>query len=151
MKRECYTLCRTEGQTEQALRVGGGDAAKLEGILSARGGDTRERVEDPGRLVSFSPERDRRQIWRVGFDEQPVSRHEPQQVDISPLFECHNTAERHVPPSGDGVLCQSVGAGVAVQDADYACRLGLSDERTGVALRLPRMHDDRPLRLSGQT
>ena len=69
MKRECYTLCCTQGQTEQALRIGGGHAAKLEGILSARGRNTREGVGDPGRLVSLSSERDRRQIWRVGFDQ----------------------------------------------------------------------------------
>src|SRR5688572_16644093 len=118
LKRECYTLCRTEGQTEQALSVGGCHAAKLEGIISASRRDTPERVRDPGGLVSLSSERDRRQIWRVGFHQQPVVRNEPQQLDISPLLECHDSAERHVPTRADGVLCQRVSPGVAVQDAD---------------------------------
>ena len=151
MKRECYTLCCTECQTEQALCVFGGRAAKLEGIISARGRDTRERVGDPGRLVSLSSERDRRQIWRVGFDQQPVARHEAEQLGVSPLFERHDSAERHVPTRGDGVLCQRVRPGVAVQDADYAGRLRFGDERTRVILRLPSVHHDRLLRLRGQT
>ena len=35
VKRECYTLCRFHGQTEEALRVLGGDAPKLEGFVPA--------------------------------------------------------------------------------------------------------------------
>ena len=37
MKRECYTLCRFQGQTKEALRVLGGDAPKLEGFVPADG------------------------------------------------------------------------------------------------------------------
>jgi hypothetical protein len=151
VKRECYTLCCTEGQTEQALRVGGRYAAKLVRIIGTRRRDARERVGDPGRLVSLSSERDRGQVWRIGFDQQSVARHETEQFGIRPLLESHDSAERHVPTRGDGVLCQGVRPGVAVQDADHADRLGFSDERPGVALRLPAVHNYWPLHLSGQT
>jgi hypothetical protein len=151
VKRECYTLCCIECQAEQALRVGSGDAAKLQGILCARGRDTRERVCDPGRLVSLSSERDRREIGRVGFDQQPVGRHKPEQLDISPLLECHDSAERHVPARGDGVLRETVRSGVAVEDTDYTGRPRLSDEQAGVVLRLPGMNDNWPSHLGGES
>jgi len=35
VERECYTLCRFQGQTKEALRVRGGDAPKLEGLVPA--------------------------------------------------------------------------------------------------------------------
>jgi hypothetical protein len=93
VERQSYTLCRLEGQAKESLRVRGSHAAKLDRIVSSSGGDPRQRVEDPRRLVPLSPERNGRQIWRVGLQQQPLSRDEPEQVVVSPLVEGHDPAE----------------------------------------------------------
>jgi hypothetical protein len=147
VKRECYTLCRTQGQTEKTLSVGGRDVAQLEGIISAGSRDAGERVGDPGRLVPLSPEWNRSKIRRIGFDQQPIWRHQPEQFDVSPFLECHDPAERHVPTGGDGVLRQRMRAGVAVQDTDHSGVPRLRDVRTGVVFRFPGVDHDRTLHL----
>lgn len=150
MKRECYTLCRFEGQTEEARRVSCSDAAKLEGIVPASGGDPGQRVSDPRRLVPLSPEGNRRQVRRVGLHQQPVSRHEAEQIIIGPLVEGHYPAERHVPAGIKRELRQGMRAGVAMHDTNDASGPRLPDERLRVVFRLTRVNDDGPVHLAGE-
>jgi hypothetical protein len=108
VKRECYTLCRFEGQTEEASGIRGSDTSKLARILPASDGHPRERMSNPRRLVPLSPERNRREVGRVGFHEQLVARHEAHQLFVSPLLERHDPAERYVPPSIECELGQAM-------------------------------------------
>ncbi len=151
MKRECYTLCCAEGQTEEAPRVRGSDAAKLEGIVPASGCDLGERVSDPRRLVPLPPEGNGRQVRRVGLHQQPVSRHEAEQVVVSPLVEGHDSAERHVPPGIKRELRQGVRAGVAMEDTNDAIRPRLPDVGPRVVFRLSRVNDDGSVHLAGES
>ena len=132
------------------MRVGGRDPAKLEGIVIASGSDSGDGVSNPRWLVPLSPERNGREIWRVGFNQQLVSRHEPEQCDVSPLLECHDSAERHVPARRNRVLRERVRPGVAVQDAEHSGRARLPDERAGIVLCLPRVNHDGPVHLRGE-
>jgi len=150
VKRECYTLWRAEGQTEEAPRVRGTGATELEGIVSASGCDPGERVSDPRRLVPLSPEGDRRQVRRVGLHQQPVSRHQAQQVVVSPLVEGHYPTERHVPAGAKRELRQRVRARVAMHDTDDAASLRLLDERPRVVFRVARVNDYGSLGLGGE-
>ena len=150
MKGECYTLCRAQGQTEEASGVGGSDAAKLERVVPASGRDLGECVRDPRWLVPLPPEWDRREVRRVGFDEQPIARHEPEKVIVNPFFESHYPAKRHVPPGIKGGLREAVRAGVAVHDTDDAKVPGVADERPSLILSVPRVNDHRLLQLGRQ-
>jgi len=150
VKRECYTLSRAQGQTEEASGVRGRDAAKLERIVPASGRDLGECVRDPRRLVPLPPEWNRREVRRVGFYEQAIARHQPEKVIVNPFLESHYPAERHVPTGTERDLRESVRPGVAVHDTDDAKGLGVADERASVVLGVPRVNDDRLLQLGRQ-
>jgi hypothetical protein len=100
-------------------------------------------VRDPGGLVPFSPEGNRRQIWRVGLDEQTIARHQPHEVVVLPLVERDDPGERDVPSRIERNLGERVRAGVAVQDADHALDPGIANDRTGIVFGVPRVDDDR--------
>ena len=128
MKRECYTLCRTEGQTEQALRVRGRRAAKLDGIISARGRDARERVRDPGRLVSLSLNGTGA---RYGESDSTSSRSRGTSRSSSSSVHFLNVTiplNDTYQPAAMACSASRVRPGVAVQDADHAGRLRIRDE-----------------------
>src|SRR5438270_8316185 len=107
-ERECYTLCGFDSQTKQAPRVGGSDVAeRVDGRL-ARPCKFFQSVDHPGRLIPSASERHRREIRRVGLDQQTVVGNQPQQVVVSPFLEGDNPAERDIPSGSDGKFGQLV-------------------------------------------
>jgi hypothetical protein len=128
VKRECYTLCRFEGQTEEALRVRGRGATELEGIFPASRRDLGQRVGHPRRLVPLSPKWNGSQIRRVGLHQQPLSRHEAKQVSVRPFVEGHDAAERHVPTGSNSELRECMRAGIAVEHTDHAGAFSFAEE-----------------------
>ncbi len=151
MKRECYTLCGFKGQTEEALRVRRSCGTKLEGIVVASRSELRQRMNHPRRLIPRSPERHRRQIWGVGLHQQPIARHEAEEVVVDPLFESDHATERHVPTGSESQLGQRMGAGVAVQHTDDPSAPGLVKEQLRVVLRFPGVNHHGPVHLGGES
>ena len=142
VKRECYTLCSFEGQTEKAFRVGSRHSSELSRIVSARPGNFRERVGNPGGLVPLPPEWHRREIRRIGLDEQSVSGHEPNQIVVGPLAERHDPAEGHVPSRVDRELGQPVRTGIAVHHSSDAGASGFTNDRACIVFRVSSMDND---------
>jgi len=142
VKRECYTLGCAQGQAEKALSVCSSHTAKLQWIVTASTRHPGKRVSDPRGFVPLPPERNRREVRRVGLDEQSVARHEPKQVVVSPLVEGHDSTKRHIPSCAKGELRQGMRPGVTMQHTDDAGVSCLSDQRSGVVFRLARVDDD---------
>lgn len=94
--------------------------------------------------------RDGREVRRVRLDEQPVSRHEAQQVVVGPLAEGNDPAERDAPAKGECGLGKGVRPGIAVQHSADARRRGFADERERVALGVAGVNDNGKPRLGGQ-
>src|SRR6478672_12816916 len=82
VKRECYSLSGVESQTEESPRVLGRRSPELGGIVASGGGDPRQRVRHPRRLVALAAKRNRRQVGRVRFDEDALARHQAEEVVI---------------------------------------------------------------------
>jgi len=106
VKRECYTLCALQGQTEKVLRVRRGGASKLGRIIAPCSRDPGQSVGDPGRLVPLSPEWHGREIRRIGFHQQTVCWDHSDEIVVCPLVEGDDPAERHIPPGGERELRQ---------------------------------------------
>ena len=159
MKRECYSLGRRKGQTEETLCVGRGRPTNLLWIIAASGGDLPESVRDPRRLVALPAVRHGREVRRIGLDQQAIPWHHPNEIVVSPLLERHNPAERDVPTGGDREFCQRLGAGIAVQDSDNPRAACLVDHGSRIVLgvtsvddnRTPHLVSERNLRREGAT
>jgi hypothetical protein len=151
VKRECYTLCGFEGQTEEALRVRGSHASQLEGIVAASCRELRERVSHPCRLVPLPPEGDGGQIGGVGLHQQSVLWYEAEQIVVAPLVEGHNAAERHVPAGSKRELRQCMRPGVAVQNTDDAGASSFPKKLSRVVFCIPGVDHNRSALLGGES
>jgi hypothetical protein len=136
-----------KGQTEQALGIRRGGHAKLPGIVAANHRHLPERIGDPRRLISLPAVRHRREVGRIGLDQQTIARYHPNQIIVCPVLEGHDTAEGHVPVRGDGELRERSCPGIAVQHSDHAGRARLVDAGSGIVLGVAGVDDDRTLRL----
>jgi hypothetical protein len=145
VKRECYSLGRWKGQTEETLCVGCSHPAKLLWILAAHGRDLLERVGNPRRLVSLPAVWDRREIRRIGLDQKAIARHHPNEIVVSPLLERHDAGERDIPAGGDRKFRQRSRAGVAVQNSGNSGALCLANCGSGVVLRVTSVNHYRSL------
>ncbi len=150
MTRECYTLGRIQGQTKKAFGVCRCRTPKLEGILRAGDRHPGKRVHHPRRLVAFSPERQRREVRRIGFHEQTVSWNQPHQIVVSPFVESDNAAEGDVPSRVEGELGEGMRACVTVKNSENASRARIADHRAGIVFRVPGMDDDRLVQLTSE-
>jgi hypothetical protein len=148
--RECYSLGCWKGQTEETLGVGRGCITKIVWILAANNGDPFERVRDPRRLVALAAIRHRRQVRRIGFDQQAIARHHPNEIVVSPLLEGHDSAERHVPTASDREFGQRLRSRVAVQHSNDSGAVRVSDDRARVVLRIAGVNHHRSPRLPGE-
>ena len=106
MKRECYTLCGCEGQTEETLCVRRRDTSQLERMHAASRRDFGERMCDPRWFVAFSPEGNGCEIRRIRLYEQAILRNQTNQVVVHPFLESDDAAERNVPSRVQGELSQ---------------------------------------------
>ncbi len=93
VNRECYSLGRWKGQTEETLGVGCSRPTKLLWIVATNGGDFPERVGDPRRLVPLSAVWHRREVRRIGFNQEAIARHYPNEIVVRPLLKRHDAAE----------------------------------------------------------
>jgi hypothetical protein len=143
VKRECYSLARRNGQTEETAGVGGGHPAKLLWIFRANGGDLPERVRNPCGLVPLPSIWHRREVRRIRLHQKTVAGNHPDEIVVSPLLERHDAAEGDVPASGDRELGQGLGTGVAMENSDNSGALCLADQRSGVVFRVAGVDDDR--------
>jgi hypothetical protein len=89
--------------------------------------------------------RHRRQVRRIGLDQQPIRRHHPNEIVVSPLPERYNPAERDVPPGGDREIRKRVAARIAVQDSDNSGTVRFADCGSRVVLCVTSVDDERPL------
>lgn len=89
---------------------------------------------------------DGREIRCVRFREQPVVGDEAQQLDVVPLAERHDPAERHVPAEVDGLLRQLVRSGIAMQNPSHRLRGRLGDHCARVILSIAGVYDNRQSR-----
>ncbi len=150
MNRECYSLGGSRCQTEEAFSVVRHGSSKLRRIDAARGSNSGDGVGDPRRFVALAAKWDRREIGRVGFDKEPVVRHEPKQRLVSPLFERYDPAERHVPAGIKRELSECVRPRVTMQDACDSRRVRVADDRARIVFRIARVHDHGTAGLSGE-
>jgi hypothetical protein len=65
VKRECYSLGRWKGQTEETLGIGRGHPTKLLWVIAANGCEFLEGVRDPRRLVPLPAVWHRREVRRI--------------------------------------------------------------------------------------
>ena len=150
MKRECYSLGALKGQTEETLGVLSGRASKLQRIIAACRGDLRESVRDPRRLVSLAAARNRREVGRIGLDQQAILRHQSKQIVVRPLLEGHDPRERHVPAGIDRELRQGVRASVAMQNPFNSRGSCIAYDRARVVLGVASVNDNGAARFSGK-
>ena len=150
MKRECYSLGALKGQTEETLGVLSGRASELQRIIAACRGDLRESVRDPRRLVSLAAARNRREVGRIGLDQQAILRHQSKQIVVRPLLEGHDPRERHVPAGIDREFRQGVRAGVAMQNTYDAGGSCVAHDRARVVLGVTGVNDHGAARFSGK-
>jgi hypothetical protein len=150
VKRECYSLSRWKGQTEEALGVGRSRLAELLRILAANCGDLSERVRDPRGLVSLAAIRHRREVRRIRFDQKSIARHHPNQIVVRPFLERHDAAEGDVPAGGDGEFGQRLRPRITVKDSDYSSATCLRDCGSRIVFRVPSMDNYRTLCLLSQ-
>jgi hypothetical protein len=97
VERECYTLGSVEGQTEKTFGVRRGGSPEIERFVVPSRCNLRESMRDPGRLVPFPPEGNRREIRRIRLHEQTIPWYQAHQVVVRPFVEGHDPAERDVP------------------------------------------------------
>jgi hypothetical protein len=150
VKRECYTLGGVEGQTKETFGVRRSGGSKLAGIVATGGSDFGKRVHDPGGLVPLPAVRHGRQVGRIGFEEQSVSRHQSEQIVGAPFLERHDATERDAPACIDRELGQGVRASVAMQYAHHAGGSSFADERACVVLGVAGVNDDSAAFLSSE-
>src|SRR4029079_11155752 len=84
---ECYTLSSVQSQTKQPLRIercNGPEVCRIGASDKRKPGDC---VCEPRRIGALATERHRREVGRVGFDEQPVLRHQSKEVVVRPFLE----------------------------------------------------------------
>ena len=151
MKRECYTLCCFEGQTEEAFGVSRRCLSELVGIIAARACDLREGMRDPRRLVSLAAKGYWSEIRRIGFDKQTIRGYETEQRVVHPFLECHDSAERDKPAGVDRELRERMTPGVAVQHTDHARGFGLANHRPGVIFCVAGVNHQRLAHFAGQS
>ena len=144
-ERECYSRWRVKGQTKQAPCVRGRQPAEPVSIRLANGCKFVDRVRHPHWLISFPPEWDRRQIRRVGFNEQAIVRNEAKEIIVRPFLEGDDAAECDVPAGVDGEFGKGARAGVTVENARSTGRARLADHGAGVILGVSRVNDERLL------
>jgi hypothetical protein len=150
VKRECYSLIAVEGQTEQSSCIVGCGVTELEGCLTSRRGDPGEGVRHPGGLVALAAKRHRCQVRRIRFHEQPIARHETQEIVVRPLPEGHDPRERDVPPRIDREFGEGLGAGITVKDSGYTGSARVMDDRAGIVLGFTRVDNDGLPHLGGE-
>ena len=150
MKRECYTLCGSEGQTEKTLCIRGRDPSEVERMHAASRRDLGERMCNPRGLVPFSPEGNRCEIRRIRLYEQTILWNQSYQVVVRPFVESDDAAERDVPSRVQGELRQRMGARVAMKDSGDASGSGIADDGASVVFRISRVDDDGLAHLGGE-
>jgi hypothetical protein len=150
VKRECYSLCGLKGQTEETLGIGSCLPPKLLPVITADGGDLRERMRNPRWLIPFSAVGHRCEVGRIRLDEQAILRHESKKIVVRPFVERHDPAERHIPAGVDGEFRQGVRARVAVQNPNDSLSPCLADDRARVVLGVTSMNDHRTVRFSSE-
>ncbi|MEA2762968.1 MAG: hypothetical protein QOD47_2252 [Gemmatimonadaceae bacterium] len=141
MKRECYSLGRRKGQTEEAPGVGRGRAAEVFRIIPANCRDPRERMRNPGGLVPFPTVRHWREVRGIRFHEKAITRHHANQIVVRPFLESHDTAEGDVPSRRDRELREGCRPSVAVQDSYDPSATRLGDHRARIVLGLAGVYD----------
>ena len=150
VKRECYSLSRWKGQTEETLRIGGGDRTKLLWVFAASGSDFSDSVRDPRRLVPLSAIRHRREVRRIGLDQETIPGHHPNEIVVSPVLERNYAGERNVPPRSDREFRQGLRTRVAVQDSDDSRKTCLADCDSRIVLGVSSVDYHRTLHLVGE-
>jgi hypothetical protein len=150
VKRECYSLGGSKGQTEKTPGIGGGRPSKLLEVIAANGGDLRKRMRDPRRLIPFPAVGHWRKVRGIGLDQQTILRHQSKKIVVRPLVERHDPAERHIPAGVDGELRQGMRAGVAMQNPDDSGSPCLTDDRAHVVLRIAGVDYNRTVRFSSE-
>ena len=147
VKRECYSLGRWKGQTEQTLGIASCDGAKLLRVIPASGGEFRESSWYPRRLVPLSAVWHRSEVRRIGLNQEAVPRHHPNEIVVRPLLERDDPAERDVPTGGDSEISQRLRTCVAVQYSDNPAHACLADCGTRIVLGVASVNDHRTLHL----
>jgi len=115
----------------------------LSGIVVTCARQSRDRVDDPRRLVSLAAKRNGRKVRRVGLDQQPVARNQAQQIFVRPFLEGDDSAKGHVPARIESEFCQMNGTGIAMQHADDVGRSRFTNKTTSVLLRITGVHHER--------
>jgi hypothetical protein len=98
---------------------------------------------DPCGLVPFPAIRHRSQVRRIRLGENPVGRHEPDEVVVGPFPERDDPGERYVPAGFDRRQSQLVRAGITVQDSADAALPCLDHHRPCVVLSVARVNYER--------
>ncbi len=136
-----------EGQTKETPRVRRGRARELQRIVAARSGHLCQSVRDPRRFVPFPSEWNGGQVRRIGFHQQPVLRHEPEEIVVLPFVEGHDPAERHIPARRKRELGKCMRPGVAMHHSQDSGCSSIPDQRPSVVFRLPAVYDHGQARL----
>ena len=143
-KRECYSLRRFKGQSEQSLGVSRCRCTQIDRIFVTSARQPSNGVEHPSRFVSLPAKWHWREIRGIRLDQQSVSGHESQQRVVSPFLESDDTAERHVPPCVDREFSERRRSSVAVEDADHVGGARFTDDCPRVVFCVACVYDDRP-------
>ena len=113
------------------------------GLHVSNGGESRNGHRNPCGLVPFSAVWNGGKIRRIGFDEQTVLRHQPDNIVAIPVPERDDAAERYVPSCIECYSRERWRPGEAVQyafDAGLPC---LTDHRRSVVFCVAGVHYDR--------
>ncbi len=95
------------------------------------------------RLIALSAKWNRRQVRRIGLDEEPVRRHRPDDVVPLPPAEGHDAAEGDVPTRADSRFGECEPARVAVQYTADALRGRLENHTACVLVGVARVDHNR--------
>ena len=147
---ECYSLRNVSRQREELASVPRDDGAHHLSRNSPSRCEAGHGVDDPGRLVSLPAVGYGSEVWRIRFGENAIFRNKLQQRLISPLPERYDAGKRDVPAGFDRRVGQLVRAGVAVQHSHDSRGSCLSDHRSRIVFRIPRMDDHRLSRFTRQ-
>ena len=150
LKRECYSLGCWKGQTKEAPGIGRGRPTEILWIIAANYGDLGESVRHPRRLVPLPPVWHRREVRRIGLNQETIPRHQPKEIVVRPLLERHDPAERHIPPCFDREFRQRMRACVAMQDSRNSGTACLTDDRSRIVLGVTSVDDYRAVRFTSE-
>ena len=107
-------------------------------------------MRDPRRLVPLPAIWHRREVRRIGLDQKAIARHHPNQIDISPFLERHDTAEGDVPTGLNRKFSEGLRTRVAVHDADNSRAACVSYCGSRIVLSITAVHNYRTLNFLGE-